>query len=118
MLPAGRPLEPIREAARFFGRKFAEDMLKLTPGHWDGPLESPYGLHIVLVREKIDGTLPRLEDIRPVVEREFLADNYVIGSDNHGFRGLTRLGGRYRCRFGRGNRGGRRRDLLIAIKDA
>ena len=74
MLPAERPLEPLREVARSFGREFAEELLKAEPGQWTGPLESAYGLHLVLLREKVDGNLPRLGEIRSLVEREFLAE--------------------------------------------
>ena len=74
MLPAERPLEPLREVARSFGREFAQELLKTEPGQWTGPLESAYGLHLVLVREKVDGNLSQLGEIRPIVEREFLAE--------------------------------------------
>jgi parvulin-like peptidyl-prolyl isomerase len=74
MLPAERPLEPMGEVARSFGREFAEELLKAEPGQWTGPLESAYGLHLVFVREKVDGNLPQLGEIRPIVEREFLAE--------------------------------------------
>ena len=74
MLPAERPLEPMREVARSFGREFAQELLNAEPGQWTGPLESAYGLHLVFVREKVDGNLPQLGEIRPIVEREFLAE--------------------------------------------
>ncbi len=74
MLPAERPLEPLHRVARSFGREFAEELLKAEPGQWAGPLESAYGLHLVLVREKVDGNLPPLGEIRSIVEREFHAE--------------------------------------------
>jgi parvulin-like peptidyl-prolyl isomerase len=64
----------MREVERFFGREFAEELLKAEPGQWTGPLESAYGLHLVFVCEKVDGDLPQLGEIRPIVEREFLAE--------------------------------------------
>jgi parvulin-like peptidyl-prolyl isomerase len=40
---------------------------------WAGPIESGFGLHLVLVREKRDGALPDLAVIRAEVEGELLA---------------------------------------------
>ena len=48
--------------------------MKIEPGQWTGPVESPYGLHLVLVRERVAGAAPELAEIRPVVEREVLAE--------------------------------------------
>jgi hypothetical protein len=73
MLPAEQPLEPLREVARTFGEDFAQDLLKIEPGQWTGPVESPFGLHLVLVRERVAGVAPPLAEIRPFVEREVLA---------------------------------------------
>ena len=70
MLPAEQPLEPLYDVARDFGEDFAKDLLKIEPGHWEGPIESPYGLHLVLVRERVAGAKPALQEIRPVNERE------------------------------------------------
>ena len=68
------PLSPLREVERSFGRDFAQDLMKIDPGQWTGPVESPYGLHLVLVRERVAGAPPALAEIRPVVEREVLAE--------------------------------------------
>ena len=74
MLPAELPLGPRRDVSRTFGEAFAEELMKLEPGQWTGPVESPYGLHLVLVQERVAGTAPELADIRPLVEREVLAE--------------------------------------------
>lgn len=74
MLPAEVGLEPQREVTRTFGQEFADAVLALPPGRWSGPIESGYGLHLVLVRERIEGTRPELASVRPEVERDFLAD--------------------------------------------
>jgi parvulin-like peptidyl-prolyl isomerase len=74
MLPAEQPLMPLREAERSFGADFAQELLTIEPGRWTGPVESPYGLHLVLVRERVAASTPRLAEIRPMVERELLAE--------------------------------------------
>jgi hypothetical protein len=73
MLPAEVDLEPQREVARAFGREFADAVLALPPGHWSGPIVSGYGLHLVLVRERTEGTRPALASVRSQVERDFLS---------------------------------------------
>jgi hypothetical protein len=74
MLPEEMRLGPLREVSRAFGEDFAQDLMKIEPGQWTGPLESPYGLHLVLVRERVKGAPPQLAEIRPMVEREVLAE--------------------------------------------
>jgi hypothetical protein len=70
MLPAEQPLEPLREVARAFGDDFAQTLLKADVGVWTGPIESSFGLHLVLVRERIGAAKAPLAEIRPLVERE------------------------------------------------
>lgn len=74
MLPAEQPMEPLREVTRSFGEDFAQALMKIEPGQWTGPVESPYGLHLVLVRDRLAAAAPQLPEIRPMVEREVLAE--------------------------------------------
>ena len=82
MLPAEQPLSPLREVERSFGNDFAQELMKIEPGQWTGPVESPYGLHLVLVRERVAGAPPELAEIRPMVEREVLAERRKRDLDN------------------------------------
>jgi len=74
MLPRELPLGPLSEVTRAFGAEFAARVDALPPGQWTGPVESPYGLHLVLVSERVAPAPPALVDVRPVVERELLAE--------------------------------------------
>jgi hypothetical protein len=74
MLPVEQPLIPLREVDRSFGADFAQVLLTIQPGRWTGPIESPYGLHLVLVRERVAAATPTLAEIRPMLEREVLAE--------------------------------------------
>jgi hypothetical protein len=74
MLPAETPLEPAREVARGFGQDFADALMKLAPGQWSGPVESSFGLHLVFVRESTKGAAADLATVRPLVEREVVAE--------------------------------------------
>jgi hypothetical protein len=74
MLPRELPLGPLSEVTRAFGNEFAGRVDALPAGEWTGPVESPYGLHLVLVLERVAPAGPALADIRPVVEREVVAE--------------------------------------------
>ena len=62
------------EVARLFGGGFAARVFELAPGRWEGPVESAYGLHLVLVRARREGRDPALAEVRDAVAREWLAD--------------------------------------------
>ena len=81
MLPAEEALSPLREVERSFGSDFAQALLSIQPGRWTGPVESPYGLHLVLVREHVPPVKPALAEIRPMLEREVLAERRKRGLD-------------------------------------
>jgi len=54
-----------------FGEKFAAALASLSPGQWQGPVESGYGVHVVFLAERTEGRLPPLEDVREAVRREW-----------------------------------------------
>lgn len=58
--------------ARSFGDSFAEDLVKLPPEEWTGPIYSALGGHIVRVDVHKESRLPELEEIRAQVEGEYL----------------------------------------------
>jgi parvulin-like peptidyl-prolyl cis-trans isomerase-like protein len=74
LLPAEQPLAPLGAVARAFGADFARAAFALEPGAWSGPVESPYGLHLVLVREKTTARTPTLAELRPQLEHEVVKD--------------------------------------------
>ena len=62
---------PASEVAKQFGERFAAKLLSLTPGQWQGPVESGFGVHLVLVSERSAGRLPALAEVRDAVRREW-----------------------------------------------
>jgi parvulin-like peptidyl-prolyl isomerase len=52
-----------REVSAAFGEVFAEAVVRLPIGEWQGPVSSGYGLHLVKVLQRED---PRLPDWREV----------------------------------------------------
>ena len=60
--------------ANAFGEEFAQQVDEAPVGQWAGPIESAFGLHVVLVEERVAGKTPTLAEIRPIVLREWQAD--------------------------------------------
>jgi parvulin-like peptidyl-prolyl isomerase len=55
----------------FFGNEFGSGLASQQTGQWVGPLESGYGVHLILIESKVEATVPRLEDIRETVFRDW-----------------------------------------------
>jgi hypothetical protein len=72
MLPQELARESRSSIGTQFGDEFAARIDTLAPGVWSEPVESSYGLHLVLVRERIEGALPELSAVRARVERDLL----------------------------------------------
>lgn len=63
--------------ARDFGETFAKAITELSPGNWEGPVESGYGLHLVRVTARVDPAVPELSEVRGQVlaDMEYEARN-------------------------------------------
>lgn len=62
---------PQAEVARLFGSEFAESLVKQPVGQWVGPIKSGYGAHLVRIDALQPGGIPALDEVRPLVEREW-----------------------------------------------
>jgi hypothetical protein len=63
-----------RDVARDFGEKFAAALAALPVGTWQGPIESGLGSHLVYVKTHTEGRLPKLDEVRDAVRREWAND--------------------------------------------
>jgi hypothetical protein len=61
---------PSGEVTRQFGDKFTARLDGISPGQWQGPVESAFGVHLVFLTERREARLPALADVRDVVRRE------------------------------------------------
>ena len=80
VLPRDLPLLSDREIVRYFGNRFTQSLAGLPVGSWQGPVASPYGLHLVYVHERTPGQVPALSGIRAQVlarTRQKLADDWL-----------------------------------------
>jgi hypothetical protein len=73
MLPKTYTLTTVGEIAKMFGKPFSLELINSKPGQWIGPVQSGYGLHLILVTEHVAGKLPQLDEIRETVEWEWSA---------------------------------------------
>jgi hypothetical protein len=62
---------PAVEVATQFGQPFATNLGEVSPGRWQGPVESGYGVHLVFVSERTEGRVPALHEVRDAVVREW-----------------------------------------------
>ena len=66
--------ETDREIERALGRQFLEGLVKSPTGSWQGPIVSGFGLHLVYVSERIDGSIPKLSEVRDRVFRDWASE--------------------------------------------
>lgn len=62
---------PTSEVSKQFGEKFAARLGDLLVGQWQGPIESGYGTHLVLVIDRDEGRMPVLKEVRDAVKLEW-----------------------------------------------
>jgi peptidyl-prolyl cis-trans isomerase C len=60
------------EIAREFGQEFASRLTTLTPGKWEGPVQSGYGLHLVYISQHATASAIPLADVRERVKNDYL----------------------------------------------
>jgi hypothetical protein len=53
-----------------FGGEFADAVVALEPGSWQGPVRSGYGVHLVKVTERTEGRVPHWSEVRGIVVRD------------------------------------------------
>ena len=64
-------LYPVDLVQRDFGSDFAKALMSVRRGAWEGPLASGYGQHLVRVEKVIPGRLPKLDEVRTAVARDY-----------------------------------------------
>lgn len=61
------------QVAKEFGGDFARALFELEPGSWQGPIESGYGWHLVLVEARTPSRMPALEEVEAEVRSEWVS---------------------------------------------
>ncbi|HHJ35831.1 MAG TPA: peptidyl-prolyl cis-trans isomerase [Gammaproteobacteria bacterium] len=70
----GQRHEQLTEAdvSRLFGEDFASKIFSLPVGHWQGPVRSAYGLHLLYIENRTTASPPDLAAVRDKVRNEWL----------------------------------------------
>jgi hypothetical protein len=74
---------PIRDIAAQFGDGFAVELEQLPVNQWRGPIESSYGVHVVLVRARTEGRAPELDEVREAVRRDWLNEQRIAANERY-----------------------------------
>lgn len=67
-------LLPLRNIKHQYGERFADGILKIEPGKWQGPIRSGYGLHLVFVSKFVPERLPEISEVADLVKRDWAVD--------------------------------------------
>ena len=70
------------ELAREFGPDFAQALLKLAPGAWQGPIESGYGWHLVYLDSLVPGRVPAFAEVESEVKTAWLGEQKALAWDS------------------------------------
>ncbi len=75
MLDTSYAAQGEREVSAAFGEIFAEALVRLPVGEWQGPVSSGYGLHLVKVFEREESRIPEWREVggRVISDMEFEA---------------------------------------------
>ncbi len=69
------------QISALLGSTFTQQLMQLEPGDWAGPIESPYGVHLVRIDRMVESVVPPLAVIRKDVRREWLVDRRKTSRD-------------------------------------
>lgn len=64
-----------------FGREFSDEVSILEPGRWHGPVESGFGLHLVIVDEYVPAMPPTLDSVEREVRRDYNRQQREVAID-------------------------------------
>jgi len=81
LLPAALADASPQEISGTFGDEFGKRLEAAPIDQWSGPIASTFGLHLVRVSARSASAVPTLADIRPVVVREWQAQQRALAGD-------------------------------------
>lgn len=66
------PARTVSQLGKTFGSGFAEQVVRLEPGRWHGPVLSGFGAHLVYVQSVTQPAAPALADVRDAVQEAWM----------------------------------------------
>ena len=73
LLPPQLDLSPPAAIDGVFGKGFFDRLTHIPRGVWAGPVESAYGMHLVLITDSQPERMPPLEELHGAVLRDWRA---------------------------------------------
>jgi hypothetical protein len=73
LLPGRLDQAPPRSVDGAFGQGFFDRLAALTPGAWQGPMKSSYGVHLIRIVESAPAVMPPFATVRDAVLRHWKA---------------------------------------------
>jgi hypothetical protein len=70
----------VRDISAQFGEEFAAELTRLQVGQWQGPIDSAYGKHLVLISGRTEGRVPQLDEARGAVRRDWLNNQRIAAN--------------------------------------
>jgi len=61
-----------------FGGDFSDALFTLDAEQWTGPVQSPFGAHLIRIDQIVEARVPMLDEIRDEVKREWLVDRREV----------------------------------------
>ena len=83
LLPPREDHTPVDLVAKRFGGQFGAQLEAVPLGRWTGPVISAFGVHLVLVHERVPAKLQSLEEARPLVAREWESERRKRALEEH-----------------------------------
>jgi hypothetical protein len=74
MLQQQYSLQSVDQTARMFGGEFADKLVGLTPGSWQGPIRSGYGVHLVYIQQREAASVYPFTEVRERIKNDYLFD--------------------------------------------
>lgn len=72
MLQQRYSLQSVSQITRMFGGEFAEQLVELAPGSWQGPITSGYGVHLVYIEQREAASIYPFTEVRERVKTDYL----------------------------------------------
>jgi len=89
LLPLQARASPLDVIGRDFGDEFAQALLTLPVGTWQGPVRSGFGAHLVRIERRVPGRPATLAEARASVERDYESDRRERAREDY-YRRLRR----------------------------
>jgi hypothetical protein len=83
LLPHHYPNVSAADLTGQFGAEFAKTLSAMQPGAWQGPLNSGLGAHLVLIRRREGGNIPKLSEVRDLVRSAWTDDQRKLANDQY-----------------------------------